>query len=158
MGAYAADYSLLGSGEQPWSPVGTVIDALDVADLESEAEHGYELLGARDGEEVALCGVAPDGHELADGGRTGRIRERFVTHLHEGVAAHGAVRLESTTPTLVRMRAGSRDVALFQVTPGGWVEAVFDVPASVAKAATPIELVAEQGGALTIFHYWFGAG
>ncbi len=158
MGAYVADYALLGSGEQPWSPVGNLIDVLDVADLESEADHGYELLGARDGEEVALSGIAPDGHELLDGGRTGRVHERFVAHLHDGTAAHGAVRVEASTTTLVRMRAGSRDIALFQVTPGSWVEAVFDVPASIAKASTPIELVAEQGGALTIFHYWFGAG
>jgi len=158
MRAYTADYRLLGSGEQPWSPVGTVIDTLDVADLESEAEHGYELLGARDGEEVAQSSVAPDGQELLDGGRTGRVRERFVAHLRDGVAAQGVVRVEASTTTLVRVRAGARDVALFQVTPGSWVEAVFEVPASVAKASTPIELVAEQGGALTIFHYWFGSG
>ncbi len=53
MRAHVADYTLLGSGEAPWTSRrpderADLGCAVDVADLESEAEHGYELLGARD--------------------------------------------------------------------------------------------------------------
>ena len=39
MRAYEADWSLLGSGEVPWTPAvaRSIVDAVDVADLESEA-------------------------------------------------------------------------------------------------------------------------
>ncbi len=84
MRAYEARYDHLGSGELPWSEHGAIVDTLDVADLESEAEHRYELLGARDGEEVAEEGNAPDGRVVVDGGRTQRTRERFVVKLPRG--------------------------------------------------------------------------
>ena len=51
MRAYEARYEHLGSGELPWTEHAALSDTLDVADLESEAEHRYELLGARDGEQ-----------------------------------------------------------------------------------------------------------
>ena len=78
MRAYEARYDHLGSGELPWTEHGAIVDTLDVADLESEAEHRYELLGARDGEQIAEEGNAPDGRVVVDGGRTHRVRERFV--------------------------------------------------------------------------------
>jgi hypothetical protein len=157
MRAYVADYARLGSGEDPWSPLGPAIDVLDVADLESEAQHRYQLLGARDGEEVAGVGVAPDGRTVLDGGRTGRVQERFVAHLHAGVGARAVVRLQSQAPTRVVVRAAGKDVALFEVDPGSWVEAEFPIPAAQASAETPIDLVVVDGGTLSIFHYWFGA-
>jgi hypothetical protein len=156
MQAHEADYSLLGSGEAPWMPIGTLVDSLDVADLESEAEHGYELLGARDGEEIAGSGNAPDGRPLVDGGRTMRTRERFVAHLHGGERTRGVVRLEASVPTRVRVLAGGREIAFFEVEPAAWTEAVFNVPAGDARDETAIE-VRTEWGALTIFHYWFGA-
>ncbi len=156
MRAHLADYSLLGSGEAPWTPLGAIVDTLDVADLESEAEHAYELLGARDAEQIAGYGAAPDGRFLLDGGRTMRTRERFVAHLHPGERTRAVVRLEASVPTRVQVLVGGREVALFEVEPAAWTEAFFNVPAGDAKGETPIELVAE-GGALAVFHYWFGA-
>jgi hypothetical protein len=155
MSVHVADYSLLGSGEAPWAPIGRVIDSVDVADLESEAEHRYELLGARDGEEVAGYGPAPDGHLVLDGGRTMRNDERFVAHLRAGERTRAVVRLEATVPTRVQVLAGGREIALFEVEPAAWTEAIFNVPAKDAAPETPIEIVTE-GGALSVFHYWFG--
>ena len=157
MRAYVAEYAGLGSGEAPWTPLDGVVDVVDVADLESEATHGYQLLGARDGEEVAGSGFAPGGRPVLDGGRTGRVQERFVAHLHPGAAARGVVRLESQTPTRVIVRASGKDVGMFEVDPGSWVEAQFPIPAAQAASETPIDLVIVEGGALSIFHYWFGA-
>ena len=156
MRAHLADYSLLGSGEAPWTPLGAIVDTLDVADLESEAEHAYELLGARDAEQIAGYGAAPDGRFLLDGGRTMRTRERFVAHLHAGERTRTVMRIEASVPTRVQVLVGGREVALFEVEPAAWTEAFFNVPAGDAKGETPIEIVA-QGGALTVFHYWFGA-
>ncbi len=157
MRAYVADYSHLGSGEAPWTPLDAIIDTLDVADLESEADHHYALLGARDGEELAGAGVAPDGRAVLDGGRTQRMQDRFVAHLHAGAAARCVARLESQTPTRVVVRASGKDVAMFDVGPGDWVEAAFEIPAAQAASETPIDLVVVEGGPLTTFHYWFGA-
>ena len=67
------------------------------------------------------------------------------------------VRLEAAVPTRVHVRVGGREVALFEVEPEAWTEAHFDVPAASERwPETAIELVTE-GGALTVFHYWFGA-
>jgi hypothetical protein len=154
MGAYRADVSYLGSGEAPWSDAGPVADALDVADLESEAAHGYELLGARDGEEIAGAGPTPKGPLILDGGRTRRTQERFVAHLPAGKRIRALVRLEAAATAHVRVAAGGREVASFTVEPPRWTEEAFDIPEANASTATPIELRADGAG-VTTFHYWF---
>jgi hypothetical protein len=156
MRAYVADWSKLGSGEKPWTNVGPIVDRLDVADLESEAEHGYELLGARDGEQVATEGPTPDGALVIDGGRTGRTRERFIAHLREGVETRAVVRVDATTTTRVEVFAGNERVGELVVEPT-WSERVFTVPERAAHASTTIEL-RSRDGAFTVFHYWFAQG
>ncbi|HVR03893.1 MAG TPA: hypothetical protein VMT47_17275 [Polyangia bacterium] len=178
MRAYVADWSALGSGEDPWTPgIGEadgasagaprrglpLIDAVDVADLESEAEHAYELLGARDGEEVAFAGTSPEGATVVDGGRSRRTRERFVARLRPGLASHCIVRLAATRRTSVLALAGGEPAGAFDVGEDAeddddhWVERSFDVPAAVAAPRTPIELRAAPE-AITTFHYWCYAG
>jgi len=158
MRAHVADYSLLGSGETPWTNVPSngapFVDVLDVADLESEAEHAYALLDARDGEEVAGYGPTPDGRFVLDGGRTMRSREHFVAHLHAGERTQVVIRLAASLATRVRVRAGGAEIALFEVEPTPWTEAVLTVPAENAKRETPID-VETVGGVITVFHYWF---
>jgi hypothetical protein len=153
MRAYVANYELLGSGEAPWTPLGPIVDAVDVADLESEAEHRYQLLGARDFSEIAGAGVAPDGRTVVDGGRRERHRERFVVRLHPGERTRAVLRAAVAVATPVRVEAGGKEIGLILIDPGGWVETSFEIPPDLAKAETPIELVA--GGELTTFHYWF---
>jgi hypothetical protein len=156
MRAYVADWSKLGSGEEPWTPLAPIVDRLDVADLESEAEHGYELLGARDGEQVAAEGPTPGGETVIDGGRTGRTRERFVARLREGLDARALVRVDATATARVDVFAEGERVGSFSVEPT-WSEQPFVVPARLARPRTQIELRA-KGGALTVFHYWFAQG
>ena len=157
MRAYTADWSALGSGERPWSaPAGVVVDALDVADLESEAKHHYDLYGAHENEQVAHSGVDPDGAVVVDGGRTRRVVDRFTARLRPGVATRGIVRLDGTPGSHVTIFAGNLPVDRFDIPDDDedWVERSFDVPAEAATSATPIELRATQG-TLTTFHYWF---
>ncbi|HLK35726.1 MAG TPA: hypothetical protein VKU41_03165, partial [Polyangiaceae bacterium] len=167
MRAYVADWSKLGSGERPWSSSARIVDALDVADLESEAEHAYDLLGAHEREETVIDGSNPDGGDVVDGGRTLRTRERFEAHLVPGAPSRGIVRLKGSEGALVRVLAKGQPVAVlsFADDPDGaedepeaddWVERTFDIPASATAARTPIELVVE-GGTVSTFHYWFVA-
>jgi hypothetical protein len=157
MRAYVADWSYLGSGENPWTPIGTgnIIDALDVADLESEAAHAYELLGAREGEEVAHEGVSPDGATVLDGGRTRRTVERFDAYLPQGVAVQGIVRLDGRAGTHVQVIANQRSVGTLELGDDeDWVERTFEIPPASGRGPSNLELRAEDGD-ITTFHYWF---
>jgi len=154
MRAYVADWSSLGSGEQPWTPAGAVMDSLDVADLDSESDHDYELLGARDGEEALREGTSPDGATVVDGGRTGRRLERFVARLRPGAPARGIVRLAGSPGTRVRVLMNGEPVAAIDLDDADWVERAFDVPGDTAAARTPVE-VRVGGAPVTTFHYWF---
>ncbi len=158
MRAYEADWTKLGSGEAPWTRAeGPVLDVVDVADLESEASHAYELLDAHEGEQVAHEGTAPDGVELVDGGRTRRRVERFVAHLPAGAAARCIVRLEGAAGTHVHVLAGGEPIGELDVDDvDDWQEVTFDVPRSVAGERTSIEL--RFSGGVTTFHYWFVTG
>jgi hypothetical protein len=155
MRAYEADWSKLGTGEAPWTAAeGALLDVLDVADLESESEHGYDLAGAREGEEVAHVGLTPDGVEVVDGGRTRRTEERFVARLRAGSAARGTVRMEAAAGTQVRVLVNGEPVAAFATDEADdWVERTFDVPRESAGERTSIEL--RFSAAVTTFHYWF---
>jgi hypothetical protein len=162
MRAYVADWSKLGTGEKPWtatSPASTLADALDVADLESESAHGYELLDARDGDEIAHEGTSPDGDTVVDGGRTRRTTDRFAVRLPSNVSIRGIVRLDGRSDTHVELFANGTPVGAFDL--GGdedWVEETFTIPAdAVAKAhddRTRFELRTD-GAPVTTFHYWF---
>src|SRR5262249_55709245 len=112
MRAYAADYALLGSGEAPWSTSASAVDAIDVADLESEAAHRYALEDARDGEQVA--GFAPCACEgarpVVDGGRTRRTRESFVARFPAGRPSRLVARISTTSRVVVHVAIDGRDV------------------------------------------------
>jgi hypothetical protein len=154
MRAYEADWSRLGTGDAPWTRSGALIDSVDVADLESEAAHAYELLGAREFQQVAREGETPGGATLVDGGRTERLEDRFVAHLRPGRPARGIVRLDAGPATSVRVLAGGQPIAELDAGDGDdWVELSFDVPADVAGERTLVEL--RFSGAVTTFHYWF---
>ncbi len=158
MRAYVADWSKLDTGENAWSHAGDVVDTLDVADLESEAAHEYELLGARDGEQAVREDTSPTGALVVDGGRTHRIRESFVAHLPSGVAARGIVRIEGPKGTLVHVLANHipADTFVLDDADGKWVERSFYIPAGASGPRTRVELLADSGG-VSVFHYWFVA-
>jgi hypothetical protein len=149
MVVFAADYSRLGSGDRPWTQTGAIVDELDVADLESEAEHGYELLGARDGEEILTTRASPGGELVVDGGRRERRRERF--RLVSG-AARGIVRVEASETTRVRVIVDGKESGAFEVEDGGWTEAEMMLPAG---SENPVVELAPESGTLTTYHYWF---
>ncbi len=158
MRAYEADWTLLGSGERPWTTVaGETVDTLDVADLESEAAHRYELL-ARENEEVVGDSDSPDGARVIDGGRGYRFANRFIAHLRPGRATRVVARLGPTRgKTVIEAHASGRLLATLTLgddeSGATWSEQSFEIPASVTKSETPLELVAREGS-FSSYHYW----
>jgi hypothetical protein len=148
-----ARWDHLGTGERPWTALATTSDALDVADVESEAAHGYQLLGAREGEQIAYEGNAPSGAIVLDGGRTNRTRERFFAKLPAEGRLVGIARIEASAPMLV-VRVGGKALAPIAVEIGPWVEVSFEVPPDTRGDRVEIEASAEAP--FTSFHYWFG--
>jgi hypothetical protein len=156
MRAYVANWSALGSGERPWSSTGAVVDAVDVADLESEAAHDYQLLGAADGEDVVHEGESPSGARVVDGGRTRRTVERFAVKL-PAEGARGIVRLAGGAGTTVWVQVDGAPAAQFTLGASeDWTECAFDLSGASRGERTPVELHA-SGGPLTTYHYWFVA-
>ena len=156
MRASEARWDHLGSGERPWTPLGTIHDAIDVADLESEAAHAYALLGAREGEQAVREGNAPDGAIVLDGGRTNRTRESFVANLPREGKLLGVARVEANAPTALRVNVASKPIARVEVSDGTWVEVSFEIPPDARGERVTIEVSAD-GPAFTSFHYWFGS-
>ena len=156
MRAYEADWSTLGSGEAPWTPTGAgdVVDAVDVADLESEAAHAYDLLGAVEYEQVAREGQTPSGRTVIDGGRSHRVAERFVVRLPAGRASRGILRLDAPPATTVRVKVDGQPVAAIGAgNEEDWEEIAFDVPPALASGRTVVEIAFSAD--VTTFHYWF---
>jgi hypothetical protein len=159
MVAYVADWSRLGSGERPWTHAGAIVDAVDVADLESEADHGYELLGAREGEQVVRDGLSPGGARVVDGGRTMRFRERFTVRMPTS-GGRGILRFEALPGAAVLVAVNGRPAGKLDAGAGeGWVERDFDVPPSAGGArgdeARHIEVTSDSP--INTYHYWFAA-
>lgn len=155
MRVHEARWDFLGSGEAPWTEVTSLYDAIDVADLESEARHGYELLGAKEGEQSTVEENAPDGRVVVDGGRTNRTRDRFVADLSTAGARSASVvaRVDVSVPVTMRLLVDGAEVATASAEPGPWTELVFAIPDSARGGHKRIEVNAPEG-TFTSFHYW----
>lgn len=146
MVAYEADYSLLGSAEAPLRPVvGQLIDRLDVADLESEASHGYALDDARKEDNALFFAGA-----RLDGGRRERRLDSFVLE----VAPSGRVllRVGSELPAELLVTIGShreRVKAPFDLAN----ELVIEVPSGIPRGRVPVR-VETLGERFTSLHYF----
>ena len=149
MVAYQADYSSLGSGAQPTLDVGKrrQLDELDVADLESEATHGYVL-----GVTSASDNVVEGRGGRFDGGRARRAREVFTLQLEPNGLV--VVRLSAATAAQIWFSVAGKAVSMepVQVGPGDFQELALSLPASVATGAGQVVLMSEPP--LTLLHYW----
>ena len=147
MVACRADYSSLGSGAKPIGSFGNrrQLDELDVADLESEALHGY-WLGLTTAQENVVEAV----EGRVDGGRTERRRDGFRLQLEpEGLLV---VRVSAAAETQVVLQVSGRTVAAARAVPGRFQEVVIAVPPSVEPGQKEVSLLSEAP--LTVLHYW----
>lgn len=180
--AYEAHTELLGSGAMPfalgrWGPLR---DELDVADLDSEQEHGYVLLPARSADNVVASWPTVEGRVVADGGRGYRVEDRFVSAVPAGepttlvIRSSGAPELEIWIDGALGARTNgpaAQGVAWWGEDlpiPAGaeqasgrpterWVERVVELPAP-ASGRQAVVVRGVDGKSFASFHYWwFGA-
>jgi hypothetical protein len=147
MVACQADYSSLGSGADPTSVVGQreLIDELDVADLDSEAKHGY-VLGAAS----PVDNVVESLGERADGGRAARTLEQFRLKLApDGLLV---IRLSSSVAADVKVRYLREPLASIPVAPGRFQELAVAVPSRFRPGL--IAVTVTSSAPVTVLHYW----
>ncbi|MEP7050433.1 MAG: hypothetical protein ABJB12_08785 [Pseudomonadota bacterium] len=149
MVACAADYGVLGSGAQPGNPEfwqRVPLDALDVADLESEAAHGYALLPATQMDDVVVTnGVA------VDGARRNRQRDSFRLALAPG--ARFVARLGAEAPLSVSLSADGRLLDRWTVSRPAFDEHALTLPADLGRGPAQVE-ISTQSGSFSAAHYW----
>jgi ABC-type amino acid transport substrate-binding protein len=156
-----ASYAALGSGEAPIDPQGRVLDALDVADLESEAAHGFELADALSPPEAhgrganVLIGL----DARVDGGRLGRVRDRFRLKLRRG--GRLLARVGAALPHFsLRVRIDGVDAGALAIGPGLWQELALPLGPHAGEASWDgeaehaVELEAPPGRTFVSMHYW----
>ena len=149
-----ARWDQLGTGEAPWTPLLEIADAVDVADLESEKDHAYELLGARDGEEKVEESSAPStGALVLDGGRTQRTTDRFVVTLPPEGVVDAVARVESTTEAHLTLAVDGAEIGKADLEPGSWTEVTFQIPREL-RGKRIVTLTSDVP--ITTYHYWFG--
>jgi hypothetical protein len=153
--ACVADWSSLGSGARPLFDPGArpLLDELDVADLESEAAHAYELgvtssaedlVGERDGK--------------VDGGRA----RRTFDQLRLRVAPGGLLVVRYSTDTEAELSAvrGAFALGSASLAPGDFEETALAIPenAPAEPAHATSSLHVQISRPITVFHYWsYGA-
>jgi hypothetical protein len=149
MAAYTARYDLLGSGEAPRDPAisaRVLVDALDVADLESERAHAYRILDATKAGDVVV-----ETSEYADGARKDRHLDVFRLRLAAGGLL--VARLGAAVRTRVAFHAGDKRLLQVELDGGLVSEAVVTV-SGVADGVHAVRVVADGGGAFDSLHYW----
>jgi hypothetical protein len=149
MVACRADYAAFGLDERAHSPEfwrRSPLDVLDVADLESEAEHGYAVLPATQMDDV----VSFDG-VVVDGARRNRQNDTFKMQV--APRARFVARLGSDTPVKVSLRIGGRIVETWTVSRPNFEEHASTLPSDVPRGAADISLRA-QNGSFSAAHYW----
>jgi hypothetical protein len=149
MAACVADYTSLGSGEfaslpELWQQ--KPLDALDVADLESETEHGYLVLPAVQADDVALGNGI-----VVDGVRKHRTRDSF--QLRVAPRARFVARLGADSPAIVKVLINHQIQASWALTDPVFEEHTLELGANAAAGRVTVELLATDG-TFNSAHYW----
>ncbi len=155
MSVFRSNGAVLGSGARPWSlpPSSRVVDEVDVADIDSEGEHLYALLGATLGEEVMGVTTLDNGLTVVDGGRGRRTVESFAVNLAaspgDGGGCTGILRYASDAPFAMAVGTAS-----FSVPAAELDEVTYPVPAArCGDRLAPLEL--RFSHPIAVFHHWF---
>jgi hypothetical protein len=160
---FRADWGLARSGET-FRGEGTVRDTLDVADLENEREHDYEMRMPLIGLEPANLLTqkrSPDGEVVLDGGRGLPGAEEFtITGLSPNRSVEMVMRT-SSAPFALQVQADGEHLGEWTFQPSGsrWQEATFTIPAQAVRSGSlRVRLSPSEDAPLethTAYHYWF---
>lgn len=149
MVAYDPDYTLLGSGARPLErhpDDALLLDELDVADLESEAAHAYDLDDA-----LASFDVALEENGAMDGARRERRLDAFDCALEPG--GRLLFRVASDGVSELTLSAAGTELGRVNLEPGAWHELGLDVPSTGPRGRVRVEVRA-RGARFVSFHYW----
>ncbi len=155
MVAYVADYGLLGSGAEPEGKIAVdeaIIDEVDVADLESEAAHGFELGDAWEPENVAQMKETRSVARWSTAPRIARARDVFrVSRVaHAGRLQHrrpGGSRRAPRRPRAARdapRRGRARDRARARRRRGGRLPHGARIALDRSRIGAPARRLAER--------------
>jgi len=160
---YRADWGLAGSGEA-FAGEGKVKDALDIAEIQGEGEHDYEMrlpLIGLEPDNIVLRESYPDGRVVVDAGRGVPGSEEFtVGNLSKGRPLEVVMRTTSE-PFTLQVHADGEHVGEwgFEPSGGGWQESTFTIPAEAVRSETlRVRLSPPEDAPLethTAYHYWF---
>jgi hypothetical protein len=155
MTAYSADYGLFGSGALPFTPgvQGRLVAELDVSELASEERFYYQLHDARAHYNIALVGDAPDGHRVADGGRTQRYEDRFYVTLGEPTLM--VMRVEAQSPLEIYVAGERLGEAEVRASTSLWDERVIELEAT--EELSEIVVRPTERVRFGSYHYWWFA-
>jgi heme exporter protein D len=150
MVAAVADYSTLGTGDLPRPPPAgrALSDALDVADLESEAAHGYSVFWGTQADDL----VVESGDGAADGARARRTLDAFRLKLvHGGVLV---ARLGSSDTVALRVTVDGRAAGKLRLEGDPWQQVELALPDRVPSGQHVVAVAAPAGQTFTSMHYW----
>jgi hypothetical protein len=143
----------------------TLLDQLDVADLDAEHAHAYTWwnAGAAAGfptEAQRLAYRQDPAVTLADGGRRLTGGERWRLAVTPGRPLVLVARLHQTNPLTLTLRVNGQPAGQWRLpaVPGEWIESTFAIdPALLTTAAAEIELTVtpdSAGAVYSPYYYW----
>jgi len=132
-----------------------LMDFLDVANLESERQHGYRRLDPGKPEGIVSQQVVDHGQRaMIDGGRHVRTGESFVLHAAVGKPAILLMRVVGPLPLQIDVSVNGHKVGRWHATPPlGFSEQPFLIPPRLVDGEQ-LRLRLEARGRYTSYHYW----
>ena len=153
--AFEARYDVLGSGALPTDPPRDrrLVDELDVSDLESEALHGYAP-GDLGHQENRVDENAPHmPRRIVDAGRRFRHKDQFRLRAPSR-AAWLVLRVATSSPVDLTVKAEGRFVAAVHLEPGPWQEPAVRLGNLSGSDPVGVEVAAEGRERFASYHYW----
>ncbi len=152
--AFEADWSVLGRAERPLVHPRrqTPVDELDVADLQSERAHAYEL-GRATGDDNRVITAYQGGAKVSDGARSRREWDRFTLNLPHARRPVLVARLASEARLELHVSVDGMPSTTAMIPPGPWVEVEIPLPSGTRDRAQ-IEIRAAPPATFSAMHYW----
>lgn len=152
MVAYVADFSELRSAELPTTLTmrTRLVDRMDVADLESELGHHYELFDA-----VQVDNQLVTHDWLADGARHGRKQDRFRLHVVTGGSL--VARLGSDRRQVLAVQVDGESAGTLALEALPWQEVSLDWPERVGEGERTVTIKSDQGRFSALYYWSYGA-
>jgi hypothetical protein len=151
MVARTASWDALSSGMRPVraSFEGTPIDRLDVADLESEADHDYVLGWASQADNQVFDTIIGE-RVHADGGRAARVEDHFLLKLEP----RGRLVMRGSSAEPLEVSVDGRTVGSLKLSDEDFAEASLTLPQDVRSGRRRVQVRAAPGTTFSALHYW----